>query len=357
MVFPTNKLTFKHAEHRNQKVIFCYFPYDPDLLKQFRASFPSSKWSRTNKAWFLPDNTLYRNRLGIELPEQGNKYIAQMYGVNQQEFRKYRAALQQKMYAKSTIETYLAEFAQLLIGIKAKPVYELNTEQLNSYFLYCIKKLKHSENQVYSRLNAIQAYYKLVLNTSHVIEQVIRPKASKRLPKVLSKSEIQRLFNQCDNPKHLLLLKMAYGMGLRVGELIKLKIADIDLDRSQMLIISGKGKKDRYVNFPLKLHLPYLDYLKMYQPKNYVFEGQFGDQYSVRSAQAVFKKNMKKAKIQKEVGIHGLRHSFATHLLEAGTDLVFIQKLLGHQNSKTTEVYAQVSTKILSKVKSPLDDL
>ncbi|MDH4472734.1 MAG: tyrosine-type recombinase/integrase [Fluviicola sp.] len=357
MDFDAQKLTFKHAQHRNQQVIFCLFPYDPKLLKDFRNAFPSAKWSRTNKAWFVPDNTLYRKRLGIQLPEQGIKYMDRMYSVNQIEFRKFRDVLQQKMFSKNTVETYLSEFAQLLILIKAKPVLELTSEQLNSYFLYCIKKLNHSENQVYSRMNAVKCYFKLVMNKESVFDTVIRPKAPITLPTVLSKQEIIRLFAQTDNFKHLLLLKMAYGMGLRVSELIALEIGDIDLDRKQVHIRNAKGKKDRYVNLPESIQQLYADYLMAFQPKKYLFEGQFGGAYSTRSAQAVFKQCLTKAGITKKIGIHGLRHSFATHLLEVGTDMLFIQKLLGHKQIKTTEIYARVSSQQLSKVKSPLDCL
>lgn len=357
MTFNLQKLTFKHTEHRNQRVIFCFFPYDPQLLKDFRSAFPSAKWSRTNKAWFVPDNTLYRNRLGIELPEQGVRYLDRMLSVNQHEFRKFRDAMQQRMLSKNTIETYLSEFAQLVILIKAKPVYELTSEQLNSYFLYCIKKLNHSENQVYSRMNAIKCYFRLVLNKESVFDTVIRPKSPVTLPTVLSKQEIKRLFAQTDNLKHLLLLKMAYGMGLRVSELIALELRDIDLDRKQVHIRNAKGKKDRYVNLPERMLELYADYLKTYQPQSYLFEGQFGGKYTTRSAQAVFKQCLEKAGINKSSGFHGVRHSYATHLLEAGTDMVFIQKLLGHKHIKTTELYAKVSNKMLTTVQSPLDAL
>lgn len=352
-----SKLTFEFKEHRNQKVIFCKFPYDPIQLQMFRNEYPSAKWSRTYRGWYVPDNTLYRNRLGIELPEQGSRYLAKMHATNQAEFRKFRDALQQKMYSKNTIVTYLSEFAQLLILIKAKPVYELTTEQLNAYFLYCIKKLKHSENQLYSRMNAVKSYFSLVCHSTQVFEHVLRPKARVSLPKVLSKTEIQRLFKHCENPKHLLILKMAYGMGLRVSEIINLQVQHINLDRLQLLVLATKGKKDRYVHFPKSIIELYQDYLKTDQPTSWLFEGQFGGKYTARSVQAIFKNTMKKAGIQKTIGIHGLRHSYATHLLEAGTEMAFIQKLMGHNHIKTTEIYAKVSTKILEKVQSPLDTM
>lgn len=353
----TKHISFKKLAHRNQKVILCEFPYDPGLLRDFKKGFPSAKWSRTHKAWYLPDTTLYRNRLNLPAPDIGNNWLPRLYDQNKDEFIKFRNALTQKAFSPNTINTYLSEFAQLLILLKKHPVEELTSDRLNSYFLYCIKKLKHSEAQVYSRMNAIKSYFDLVRNERRIFDRVIRPKPAKQLPKVLSKQEVLRLFAVTPNLKHLLILKMAYGMGLRVSELIALKVSHIDLDRKQVHIVSSKGKKDRYVNFPESLSPLYLDYLKTYQPTSYLFEGQYSEQYAIRSAQAVFRNAMDKAGIHKTVGIHGLRHSYATHLLEAGTDMVFIQKLLGHKNVRTTEVYARISNNMLSKVRSPLDTL
>jgi integrase/recombinase XerD len=357
MRLKNNQITFKHQVHRNQNVIFCYFPYSPETLKEFKSEFPSATWSRENTAWFLPDTTLYRNRLNIPLKEFGIDYLEKMFSENQNEFRKFHNAMVQKMFAQNTIETYLREFAQLLILIKGKNVYELTTEQLNSYFLYCIKTLKHSENQVFSRMNAVKSYFTLVLNKATVFDQVIRPKPVHALPKVLSKEEVKCLFSQTENLKHILMLKMVYGMGLRVSEIVAIKIENVDIERLQLFVDNAKGKKDRYVNFPISLLTLYQDYLKTYQPTKMLFEGQFGANYTARSVQAVFSNCMKKANITKSIGIHGLRHSFATHLLEAGTDMVFIQKLLGHKNVKTTEIYAKVSTRVISKVQSPLDTI
>lgn len=349
--------SFKEIIHRNQKVILCSFPYNPQLLQGFRKDFPSAKWSRTHQAWYLPNTTLYRNRLNLPIPELGDIWLPKLYEHNKTEFIKFRNALTQKALAPNTIHTYLSEFAQLLLLLKNHPVNELTAERLNSYFLYCIKKLKHSEAQVYSRMNAVKSYFKLVLHKETLFDTIIRPKPAQQLPKVLSRQEVLRLFSVTANLKHLLILKMAYGMGLRVSELIAIKVINVDLERMQVHIVSSKGKKDRYVHFPKSLVALYRDYLKAYQPSTYLFQGQFSEQYTVRSAQAVFRTAMKKAGIHKSIGIHGLRHSYATHLLEAGTDMVFIQKLLGHNQLKTTEIYAKVSNKLLAMVQSPLDTL
>ena len=153
------------------------------------------------------------------------------------------------------------------------------------------------------------------------------------------------------------MLKLCYGMGLRVSEIVKIKVEHIDSRRMQVLIKAAKGKKDRYLPLPASVLQDLRKYYRQYKPLDYFFEGQFGGHYSIRSVQAVFKAAMKKAKIKKQIGIHGLRHSYATHLLEAGTDISFIQKLLGHNNIKTTQIYTHVSQKSISKVKSLLDAL
>jgi len=229
---------------------------------------------------------------------------------------------------------------------------------LRAYFLYCITKLKLSENTIHSRLNAVKFYFDQVLRREKFFfEEIPRPKKREILPKALSKEDIARIFAKVDNPKHLLMLKLCYGMGLRVSEIINLKITNIDSKRMLVHIENAKGKKDRYVALPASILELLRSYYLAYHPKIYLFEGQYGGQYSIRSAQIVFKDALRKAKINKTVGIHGLRHSYATHLLEAGTDMTFIQKLLGHSDLKTTAIYAKVSNRQLGNVKSPLDDL
>jgi site-specific recombinase XerD len=175
---------------------------------------------------------------------------------------------------------------------------------------------------------------------------------SYKLGALCSAQEILR--NSCASRTYSRTLGRA---GLRVSEIVALKITHIDSGNMQCLIEKAKGKKDRYVNLPESILDQLRDYFKEYRPKEFLFEGQYGGQYSIRSAQAVFKQAMSKAKINKEIGIHGLRHSYATHLMEAGTDIGHIQKLLGHADISTTLIYAKVTNRDTKKVKSPLDSL
>ena len=206
-------------------------------------------------------------------------------------------------------------------------------------------------------MNAVKFYFEQVLYRERFFMDIPRPKKPSILPKAISTHDIKKMLKTIENKKHLLLLKMCYGMGLRVSELVHLKITDIDSKRMQVLICAGKGKKDRYVVLPQSVLEELRAYYKEYRPKTYLFEGQNGAQYSVRSVQQVFKNAMKKANINKRVGVHSLRHSYATHLIEQGTDIRFVQDLLGHKDIKTTMIYTGLTDAAKRKIISPLDHL
>lgn len=344
------------GKHRDSNVIFCKFPYNKDLVQRFKSKFPTAKWSMTNKAWYLPDVQELRKQLNLPCKNPLEKLINKVDAVNYHSLQLFEQTLQLKAYSKATIKTYLTEFSQFLKYLNSYPVEKVSNNQLNEY-LYVLIQNKLSENQIHSRINAIKSYYKYVSHKELQLDLIIRPKKKKMLPNVLSKAEVKKLFDAVENKKHLLFLKLCYGMGLRVSEIVNLKVTNIDSSRMLVHIENAKGKKDRYVNLPHTVLDDLRKYYLEYKPEKYLFEGQYGGQYTARSVQSVFKRALHKAKINKEISVHGLRHSFATHLLEKGTDMVFIQKLLGHQNMKTTEVYAKVSTRVLKNVESPLDDL
>jgi len=291
-------------------------------------------------------------------PLVGKAIMSQIHPKNHAALQRMNELLLLKAYSPNTIRTYCNEFSQLLYLLKSNPVDSLTPQRLRSYFLYCVKTLKLSENAIHSRMNAVKFYFEQVLGHEKLFfDEIPRPQKKSSLPKVISKGDIAKILAHTDNLKHLLMLKLCYGMGLRVSEIVNLKISDIDSKRMFVHIQGAKGKRDRYVTLPESALKDLRNYYKLYRPKDYLFEGQYGGQYAVRSVQAVFRNAMQKAKINKSVGIHGLRHSYATHLLESGTDMVFIQKLLGHKDIKTTEIYAKVSNRHLQNVKSPLDDL
>ncbi len=225
------------------------------------------------------------------------------------------------------------------------------------FLRYLVDERQISTSYQNQSINAIKFYYEQVLGGKRKFYFLDRPRKEKRLPVVLSEEEVVRIFGQVGNIKHKCLLMLIYSAGLRIGEALNITVADIDSARGQVSIRGAKGNKDRVSLLSASL-LPLLrEYYQQYQPKKYLFEGMGGGKYSARSAQAVLKRAVKQAKIKKNVTLHTLRHSFATHLLENGTDLRYIQTLLGHNSSRTTEIYTHVSTKALRDIRSPLDKL
>ena len=265
-----------------------------------------------------------------------------------------------KGYSPSTIRTYRTEFLSLLRILGKQKVEELSVERLRRYLLYCVEQEKLSEATVHSRINALKFYFEKVLGWEPLFFELPRPKKPLKLPKVLGEEELRRLFNALSNRKHKAILFTAYSAGLRVSEVVHLKLSHVDSDRMQLFVERAKGKKDRVVNLSPVL----LDVLRAYvraclpRPQTYVFEGLLpGQPYSEASAQRVFQQARTQAGIKKEVSFHALRHSFATHMLEKGVDIRYIKDILGHFSIKTTERYLHVRKEQLVTLPSPLDDL
>lgn len=356
MDFTDKRYHFEAGEHNGKRVIWIRFEKDNELISYLR-KHTKAKWSASKKSWHVTDNRYYRELFGLKPIIAGKEVMSKIHAINLLALKQFQEQITLKGYSKNTLRTYTIEFAQLLYILKSFPADELTPDRLRAYFLYCHQTLKLSESEIHSRINAIKFYYEQVLHREKIFVDIPRPKKPLTLPKMLNKKEVQKIIELTKNPKHKLMLKLAYGMGLRVSELVSLKISDIDSTTMLVRIEQGKGKKDRVVPLPESVLEDMRNYYKDYRPKTYLFEGQHGGQYSIRSAQHVFKSGLKMAGIKKQIGIHGLRHSYATHLLEAGTDIRFIRDLLGHNSVKTTEIYTHVSDLSKSKIKSPLDDL
>lgn len=207
------------------------------------------------------------------------------------------------------------------------------------------------------RLCAINSFYKITVGMPSKIQRIPYPKSEKKLPVVLSQDEVQRMFDVCENLKHKVILALLYSCGLRVSELINLQWKNIDRSRMIINIIGGKGNKDRQVMLSSEL-IPLLEkYWYQYQTKNYILSGQFSDQYSSTSVGQVMKQLAEKAKINKRVYTHLMRHNCFTHMVENGTDINLIQKLAGHNNVKTTLIYTQISHNLISKIQSPISSI
>lgn len=281
--------------------------------------------------------------------------------VNAQVLPKMKERLTLKAYSNSTAKTYLNEMAQLLQLLGDVPAEALTTLHLKRYLVYCFEKLGLKENTLHSRINALKFYYEQVLGREKFFWEIPRPKKQLIIPKVLGESELSRLFKALANKKHKAILFTAYSAGMRVSEVVHLKLKDIDSDRMQIFIENSKGKKDRYVMLSPVLLDVLRNYIKESNPRPalYLFENPSnpGEPYNSRSAQKVFQTAKEKAGIRKGVSFHSLRHSFATHLLEKGIDIRYIKDLLGHFDIRTTERYLHVRKDKLVNISSPLDDL
>ncbi len=348
---------FKPDVHQNRNVILIFFDQDDNLKRALRKRFKSAKWSATKKAWYLPDMPAIRKALNLQEVQVHLRKASNIHPVNRKAYLDLNEKLTLMQYSSNTKRMYLAEFYHLLSLLDDYYVADLSPHRLKDYFLYCVKVKQMGERKMNGKINAIKFYFEQVLHRPKMFFDIPRPKKPLTLPKMLSKTEVKSLFRVTSNLKHKVALQLSYGMGLRVSEVVNLKLNDIDSKRMFAHIKGAKGKKDRYVPLPESILANLREYYKAYKPKVYLFEGQYGGAYAKSSLQQVFKTAMRKAGIKKQIGIHGLRHSYATHLLESGADMRFIQELLGHHSIKTTQVYTKVSPRSISKIKSPLDTL
>ena len=234
---------------------------------------------------------------------------------------------------------------------------DISDSDIKDYLLHLAEERQSATSTLNQAINALKFYYGSMLKKKFLYE-IKRPRKDKKLPVVLSKEEVAKILSSIDNIKHRAILMLVYSAGLRVGEVVRLKIEDIDSKRMLIHIKGAKGRKDRYTLLS-EMALEILrKYWRDYKPEKWLFEGARKERYiSTRTVQHILEHACTQAGIRKDISVHTLRHSFATHLLEGGTDLRYIQELLGHAHSKTTEIYTHVSTKSLGKITSPLDTL
>ena len=273
-------------------------------------------------------------------------------------FNKFRKLLKIKRYSSNSINAYLG----LLMSFHKFIGFQKNFEELeNSKILYYLVKVVENKKLAYTTHKqlcaALKLFYKEMYNRDINFLPVYPTRKPKSLPIILSQKEVKRLINCHDNLKHKTMLTVIYALGLRSGELIDLRISDIDSDRSQIHIRSAKGQKDRILPFPDSLRLILRTYYKVYKPTDYLFYGQKNNKYSAESLRKVFNNAVRKCKINRKVTLHSLRHAYATHLMDRGTDVRIIKELLGHSSIKTTLIYTHVTTKTLKNVPNPLDFL
>ncbi len=296
------------------------FPYVPLLVASVK-SVPGHRWNPAEKRWTFPDSD---------------------------------GTLQRILEAFQCTEIKIDR--DFLSFVNKQPS-EINDNDIKDYLLYLTEEKDSATATLNQAINALKFYYGIMLKKKFVYE-VRRPRKDKKLPVILSQQEVVKVLTSLENLKHRTLLMLVYASGLRVSEVVKLKVSDIDSDRMLLNIKGAKGRKDRCTMLSHTALETLDEYLEKYKPVKWLFEGAREGRYlSIRTAQAVFEQAKDKAEIKKDISIHGLRHSFATHALENGTDLRYIQELLGHKSSKTTEIYTHVSTRDIGRIRSPLDNL
>lgn len=270
---------------------------------------------------------------------------------------KYKHHLTLKNYSENTLRSYLNGLHIFLDYLRSNQIINVTGKELENFFYHTQKELNYSYSMMKQLLASVKFLYHEVLNESIDFDFNIKMKKPSTIPVVLSVEEVQRFLNTFTNLKHKAIFTLCYSAGLRLGEILNIKISDIDSDRMQIRIHQAKGKKDRYSILSPKVLDLLRRYVQEYKPKEYLFEGQHGGKYSSASVQQLMRKHRIKANIKKKATPHTLRHSFATHLLDNGTDIRFIQELLGHQHISTTQIYTHVSNKNLEQVKSPIENI
>ena len=374
------EITIEHALHNNRMKLFLKFDYDRETIELVK-KMANAKWSQTHKSWYMSyyngSIALIKNNLGpngitinmlnefddvIRLKPIDSKKpsdaLPDLDKVQKDKIKQFKYWLQSKRYSESTIGTYIDSIQTFLKYYATKNLNEITNDDLinfNNEYILANNYSASYQNQI---VNAVKLFFRSIENKQIQPELIHRPKTPKLLPNVLSKEEIKLILNAHGNIKHKAMLSLIYSCGLRRSELINLKLTDIDSKRGLVIIRQGKGRKDRVAPLSEKVLELLRDYYNAYKPNLWLFEGQDKlKQYDENSLASVLKQALEKSKIKKPVTLHWLRHSYATHLLENGTDLRYIQEILGHSSSRTTEIYTHVSNKSLQKIISPFDTL
>ncbi len=323
------------------------FPYNPDYIPKIK-NIEGYRWHPEGKYWSVPYSELERLLSAFD----GESIVIDpaVYLDN------LRKELMLRKYSQRTVKQYLYHNREFLESSKKNP-YDVSDEDIKDYLYRLVNEKNVSTSTLNTAINALKFYYGEVLKRKFVYE-IKRPRKDKKLPVVLSQEEVSRILSSVNNIKHKAILMLIYSAGLRISEVVKLKPEDIDIQRKLIHVKDAKGRKDRYTLLSDVVLETIKRYQKEYGQSKWLFPSQDkGKHITTRTVEKIFSNACKKAKIKKDATVHSLRHSFATHLLESGTDLRYIQELLGHKSSKTTEIYTHVSNKDIGKIKSPLDNL
>lgn len=372
---------------QNELIVKVYFEFNMKIIEIIK-SIPGRKWNSESRYWYIPErhfnlanfieklnSVAFIDYSALEPLENGTFVpVSEPHSTSDRDehiknFEKYAKKLKvelpseflekliRRRYSQNTIKTYVTYFRSFMEEFINRELDSITTQEINDYILKLIRTKGISPSQQNQRINAIKFYYEKVVGLDKQLYYLERPKKSRELPKVLSEQEVLAILNAIKNLKHKAIIATIYSAGLRRSELINLRKQDVFFDRKLIFIRDAKGKKDRTSVLADTLSITLKRYLQESKPNYWLFEGVNRKQYSATSIAKILKRGAIKAGIEKKVTPHMLRHSFATHLLEHGVDIRYIQTILGHGSSKTTEIYTHVSTKSLANIKSPLDTI
>jgi len=372
-------IEMEHGLHKNSIRLFLKFSYDQKLVELVK-NLHGAKWSQSKRVWHVPYDIEMPDKLKLlfnehgaelnyvnefmELPKlesvtsKANEALPEANAEHLDKLKAMMGWMRSRRYSESTVATYTDAMKTFLRFFADKSISEISNDDVVTFNNEYVLKNRFSSSFQNQVVNAIKLFFRVVENKVMETEKVHRPKREHVLPNVLSKQEVRAILNAHNNIKHKTMLSLIYSCGLRRSELLNLKLNDIDSKRGLVIIRKAKGKKDRVAPLSDKILQLLRDYFVACKPKEWLFEGQGGKgQYDERSLANVLKQAVQKSKITKPVSLHWLRHSYATHLLENGTDLRYIQEILGHSRSRTTEIYTHVSDNSIRKVMSPFDNL
>lgn len=358
---------------QQRDVVFLRFAFN-DALRLVVKAIPGAKYSSTEKDWYFfkedfnlntcfqalrgkayLDYSELKKKTPQKLPERHIKKADYSYRSSTVLPKGYSERLILKGYGEQTNKTYIAYMKDFVNYFKGRILEDVSVDDINAYLLHLIKTRHISKSQQNQRVSAIKFYYEKVLGRNKEYYNIQRPKKEFHLPKVISEKEVLAILHSIKNIKHKAIIATIYSAGLRRSELLNLRKEDLCYDKSLIFVRGGKGKKDRTTIFSDSLKIVIRKYIEEKKPKYWLFEGNNHKKYSSSSVATLLDNAAQKAGIQQHVTPHMLRHSFATHLMDKGTSTRIIQSLLGHESSKTTEIYTHISERSLNRIKNPLD--
>jgi site-specific recombinase XerD len=370
---------FRISEMEGLLIIRFLGRYDQEWIRELR-TYGDCQYDKRRKEWLLPwskmscdsladyfagkgiavnvTKKVVNEELKLERKNTGDEIRSRVLGKKALDGLDLMVwFLDENRYSPRTRESYLAMLEFFFRYFSPKEPQEITEEEISRFLYDFIIRLGYSAAYQNQMVSAIKTYYTISGKGKVDPEIFERPRRSRALPKVFSKEEVSMILNSPKNLKHKLILWIIYSCGLRRSEVTNITLTDLDRERGILHIREGKGRVDRIVPVPVKIWDKIDEYSRGYRPREYLFEGQTGGRYSSESVYHIFKDALLKTGIKKDVGVHSLRHSYATHLHENGLDIRYIQELLGHKSTRTTEIYTHVSRRNLVAVRSPIEDL